>query len=118
MGRVALLSLLALLGVMLVPFGNSTRFEGCRMPVDRGYGSPMLGRFLPQPLPRGHCRQSCTRQLAHPAKKYGSVCNVVGRTRLGGRHIQIDEQLAKLQKLPLLVRSFFQAPSVAYIGDL
>ena len=30
---------------------------------------------------------------------------------------KIEEQLAALQKLPLLVRSFFQAPSVAYIGD-
>ena len=30
---------------------------------------------------------------------------------------KIDEQLAKLQQMPRLVRSFFQAPSVAYIGD-
>ena len=30
---------------------------------------------------------------------------------------RIEEQLAKLQKLPRLVRSFFHAPSVAYIGD-
>lgn len=30
---------------------------------------------------------------------------------------KIEEQLAALQKLPLLVRSFFNAPSVAYIGD-
>jgi transposase len=30
---------------------------------------------------------------------------------------RIEAQLAKLQKLPRLVRSFFQAPSVAYIGD-
>ena len=30
---------------------------------------------------------------------------------------KIDEQLAKLMQLPSLVRSFFQAPSVAYIGD-
>jgi transposase len=30
---------------------------------------------------------------------------------------KIEEQLAKLQKLPHLVRSFFNAPSVAYIGD-
>ncbi len=30
---------------------------------------------------------------------------------------RIEEQLAKLQKLPRLVRSFFRAPSVAYIGD-
>ena len=30
---------------------------------------------------------------------------------------KIEEQLAKLQQLPGLVRSFFQAPSVAYIGD-
>lgn len=30
---------------------------------------------------------------------------------------RIEEQLAKLQKLPCLVRSFFQAPSVAYIRD-
>lgn len=30
---------------------------------------------------------------------------------------KIEEQLAALQKLPLLVRSFFKAPSVAYIGD-
>ena len=30
---------------------------------------------------------------------------------------KIEQQLAKLQKLPHLVRSFFQAPSVAYIGD-
>ena len=29
---------------------------------------------------------------------------------------RIEEQLAKLQKLPRLVRSFFQALSVAYIG--
>ena len=29
---------------------------------------------------------------------------------------KIEEQLAKLQKLPQLVRSFFNAPSVAYIG--
>ena len=28
-----------------------------------------------------------------------------------------EEQLAALQKLPLLVHSFFNAPSVAYIGD-
>ena len=30
---------------------------------------------------------------------------------------KIDQQLAKLQQLPRLVRSFFQAPSIAYIGD-
>lgn len=30
---------------------------------------------------------------------------------------RIEEQLAKLQKMPRLVRSFFQAPSVAYIRD-
>jgi len=30
---------------------------------------------------------------------------------------KIEEQLAKIQKLPHLVRSFFNAPSVAYIGD-
>lgn len=30
---------------------------------------------------------------------------------------RIEEQLATLQKLPRLVRSFFRAPSVAYIGD-
>lgn len=30
---------------------------------------------------------------------------------------KIEEQLTKLQKLPQLVRSFFNAPSVAYIGD-
>jgi transposase len=30
---------------------------------------------------------------------------------------RIEEQLVKLQQLPRLVRSFFQAPSVAYIGD-
>jgi transposase len=30
---------------------------------------------------------------------------------------KIEGQLAKLQKLPELVRSFFKAPSVAYIGD-
>ncbi len=30
---------------------------------------------------------------------------------------KIEQQLAKLQQLPRLVRSFFQAPSVAYIGD-
>lgn len=30
---------------------------------------------------------------------------------------KIEEQLAKLQKLPSVIRSFFNAPSVAYIGD-
>jgi transposase len=30
---------------------------------------------------------------------------------------RIEEQLAKLQQLPRLVRAFFQAPSVAYISD-
>ena len=30
---------------------------------------------------------------------------------------KIEEQLAKLQQMPHLVRSFFKAPSVAYIGD-
>ena len=30
---------------------------------------------------------------------------------------KIEEQLAKIQQLPRLVRSFFNAPSVAYIGD-
>jgi transposase len=30
---------------------------------------------------------------------------------------KVAEQLAKLQKLPSLIRSFFNAPSVAYIGD-
>jgi len=30
---------------------------------------------------------------------------------------KIEEQVAVLQKLPLLARSFFKAPSVAYIGD-
>jgi transposase len=30
---------------------------------------------------------------------------------------KIQEQLAKIQKLPSLIRSFFQAPSVAYISD-
>lgn len=30
---------------------------------------------------------------------------------------KIEEQLAKIQKLPSLIRSFFKAPSVAYIGD-
>jgi len=30
---------------------------------------------------------------------------------------KIEQQLAKLQKLPSVIRSFFNAPSVAYIGD-
>ena len=30
---------------------------------------------------------------------------------------KIEEQLAKLQQMPRLVRSFFKAPSVAYVGD-
>jgi len=30
---------------------------------------------------------------------------------------RIDEQLTRIKKLPHLVRSFFQAPSVAYISD-
>jgi len=30
---------------------------------------------------------------------------------------KIAEQLAKLQQMPHLVRSFFKVPSVAYIGD-
>jgi hypothetical protein len=30
---------------------------------------------------------------------------------------KIAAQLAQLQQMPRLVRSFFQAPSVAYIGD-
>lgn len=30
---------------------------------------------------------------------------------------KIEEQLAKIQKLPRLIRSFFKTPSVAYIGD-
>jgi transposase len=30
---------------------------------------------------------------------------------------KIEQQLAQLQKLPNLIRSFFNAPSVAYIGD-
>jgi len=30
---------------------------------------------------------------------------------------KIEEQLAKLQQLPGLVRAFFRASSVAYIGD-
>jgi hypothetical protein len=30
---------------------------------------------------------------------------------------KIATQLEKLQRMPRLVRSFFQAPSVAYIGD-
>ena len=30
---------------------------------------------------------------------------------------KIEEQLAALKKLPQLVRSFFKAPSVAYISD-
>ena len=30
---------------------------------------------------------------------------------------KIEEQLAKLQQTPRLIRSFFKAPSVAYIGD-
>ena len=30
---------------------------------------------------------------------------------------KIEQQLAELQKLPSLIRSFFNAPSVAYIGD-
>lgn len=31
---------------------------------------------------------------------------------------KIDAQLAELRRLPEIVRSFFQAPSIAYIGDL
>jgi transposase len=30
---------------------------------------------------------------------------------------RIDQELAKLKKTPALLRSFFGAPSVAYIGD-
>jgi transposase len=30
---------------------------------------------------------------------------------------KIEDQLVKIQKLPSLIRSFFKAPSVAYIGD-
>ena len=30
---------------------------------------------------------------------------------------KIEKQLAKIQKMPHLVRSFFGAPSVAYVGD-
>ena len=53
------------------------------------------------------------------------VWSHVKRTGMARRPLQqgeklrdkIEEQLAKLQQLPRLVRSFFQAPSVAYIGD-
>jgi len=40
-----------------------------------------------------------------PLKKGENLCD------------KIEEQIATLQKLPNLVRSFFQAPSTAYIGD-
>ena len=30
---------------------------------------------------------------------------------------KIEQQLTKLQQMPRLVRSFFKAPSVAYVGD-
>ena len=30
---------------------------------------------------------------------------------------KVEVQLAKIQKMPQLIRSFFQAPSVAYITD-
>ena len=30
---------------------------------------------------------------------------------------KIEDQLVRIQKLPSLIRSFFKAPSVAYIGD-
>lgn len=30
---------------------------------------------------------------------------------------KVEEQLARLRQMPQLVRSFFRAPSVAYIGD-
>jgi hypothetical protein len=30
---------------------------------------------------------------------------------------RIEQQLAKLKKMPALIRSFFGDPSVAYIGD-
>ena len=53
------------------------------------------------------------------------VWSHVKRTGIARRPLQqgeklrekIEEQLAKLQQMPRLVRSFFQAPSVAYIGD-
>lgn len=53
------------------------------------------------------------------------VWSHVKRTGTGRRPLQkgeklrekIEEQLAKLQQLPSLIRSFFNAPSVAYIGD-
>ena len=41
------------------------------------------------------------------------------RPLLKGKKLRdkIEEQLAKLQQMPNLVRSFFKAPSVAYVGD-
>ncbi len=49
----------------------------------------------------------------------------VKRTGIARRPLQkgenlrekIEEQLAKLQQLPSLIRSFFEAPSVAYVRD-
>jgi transposase len=38
-------------------------------------------------------------------------------TRIKKLRERIDEQLTRIKKLPHLVRSFFQAPSVAYISD-
>jgi len=53
------------------------------------------------------------------------VLSHVNRTGTARRPLQkgetlrdrLEEQLAALQKLPHLVRSFFKAPSVVYIGD-
>lgn len=53
------------------------------------------------------------------------VWSHIKRTGTGRRPLQkgeklrekITEQLAKLQQLPSLIRSFFNAPSVAYVGD-
>ena len=53
------------------------------------------------------------------------VWSHVKRTGIARRPLQqgeklrekIEEQLAKLQQMPDLVRSFFRAPSVAYIAD-
>lgn len=53
---------------------------------------------------------------------YGSYVKRTGTARRPLRkgeqlRDKIEEQLANLQQMPDLVRSFFRAPSVAYIND-
>ena len=83
--------------------------------IVRDYAAATEGRLTLHFLP-GYAPDLNPDELVwSPVKRTGTACRPLQQ----GERLRekIEEQLAKLQQMPHLVRSFFRAPSVAYIAD-